>query len=71
MLQQRDQNKLLKAKFILLRSGSISKEGKDVPVIKYKRCLNFDWRILEEFPSKAARDKGMREFMEHDMYVET
>ena len=60
---QSTQSKLIDAGYLILRSGETNQ-----PVIKkavkHPPLQNVSWVVMEKFPSKAARDRRLKEFGE-------
>jgi hypothetical protein len=50
-----DQQKLIRAGYILIRP-----DDQPNPRIKIKDSQSFEWRTLEKFDSKAARDRKLK-----------
>lgn len=61
----KDQNKLIKAGFMLVRP-----DDQPSPRIKIKDGKSTEWRTLSNFPSKAARDKKLKELLEIDKVIQ-
>lgn len=59
------QNKVLKAGFMLIRKGD-----QPQPRIKYKQFGFSDWRTLEKFVTKAARDRRFKELLHNSTIIE-
>lgn len=60
----RDQNKVIKAGFILVRS-----DDQPTPRIKIKDGKSSEWRSLKSFPTKAARDRELNQLLELDTVI--
>jgi hypothetical protein len=59
-----DQLKVIKAGFVLIRAD-------EYPTIriKIKDGKSMEWRTLEKFETKAARDRKMRDLLKSDMII--
>lgn len=60
----RDQNKVIKAGFILVRS-----DDQPTPRIKIKDGKSSEWRSLKSFPTKAARDRELNQLLGLDTVI--
>ncbi|MDR1883710.1 MAG: hypothetical protein LBR26_13140 [Prevotella sp.] len=67
-MEKNSVEKLLKAGYVFLRAddGGWNKERKYR--IRYSDCFG-TWKVLEKFPTKAARDRRIKELMEEDKYL--
>lgn len=61
----RDQSKVIKAGFILVRS-----DDQPSPRIKVKDGKSSEWRTLKSFPTKAARDRELNQLLELDTVIQ-
>ncbi len=60
--------KLLDAGYILLRATQDGGSKNDQPRIKYSDTYGV-WRTLEVFPSKASRDRRVKELLKQEKYL--
>ncbi|QIX60899.1 hypothetical protein HER32_06785 [Hymenobacter sp. BT18] len=66
-----DQHKLLKSGFTIIRAGENQQGFGYNYFIKAKQGLRREWYQLESnFPSKAARDRRIKELLKNDKTVE-
>ena len=64
-MDQKSQMKILAAGFRILRTQDQPK-----PIIKYKDSSWIEWRTLEKFEAKAARDRRLNELLLDDKTVQ-
>ena len=64
----KDQVKLLKAGFTIIRKeGAETFTGKK---IKFKSALHPEWKTLDKYPTNAAMQRAINEFLQNPMTVE-
>lgn len=59
------QNKVMRAGFMLIR-----KDDQPQPRIKYKQFGISEWRTLEKFDTKAARDRRYKDLLHNSTIIE-
>ena len=58
------QHKVMKAGFVIIRS-----DDQPSPRIKYKGNGQQEWKTLEKFDTKAARDRRFKELMDISTFI--
>ena len=63
-MDQKSQMKVAAARFIILRN-----DDQPSPRIKFKSKSQHEWKTLEKFDTKAARDRRFSELMELSTFI--
>ncbi|KAA6315748.1 hypothetical protein EZS27_033841 [termite gut metagenome] len=64
-MNARDQQKVIRAGFILIRPDDLPS-----PRIKVKDGKSCEWRTMTKFETKAARDREMKRLLELELIVQ-
>ena len=64
-MDQKSQVKVINAGFTIIRCEDVRE-----PIIKVKDKKSHEWRFLEKFDSKAARDRVFKSLLEQESYIQ-